>query len=164
MNEYGVFMEWICRWGNEVLGVKPVPLPLCSPEIPPKITWDPTRVSALTDRQPRLSVNIITVDDRWLSMEHRLNGSDGRKHVLSRCHFVHWESNLCCCREKPASVHIGCRKSCLLQLFESACLHTVSWRDQVHTPRDAITILPEAGHSFLSSFISKCRDITFRTS
>ena len=71
-----------------------------------------------TTGMTHLKVNIITFDERWLNVEHRLSGCDWRKHVLSQCHFVRLESNLCFRREKPARGHADCRKSCLLQLFD----------------------------------------------
>jgi hypothetical protein len=47
----GAPAEWYWRGKTEVLGGKPVPVPLCPPQIPHGLTWDRTRASAVTGRQ-----------------------------------------------------------------------------------------------------------------
>jgi hypothetical protein len=43
----GALVEWNWQGKTEVLGEKPVPVPLCPPQIPHKLTWDRTRASAV---------------------------------------------------------------------------------------------------------------------
>jgi hypothetical protein len=48
---HGAQVEWNWRGKPEVLGEKPVPLPLCPPEIPYGLTRDRTRASAVRGRR-----------------------------------------------------------------------------------------------------------------
>jgi hypothetical protein len=48
---HGAPVEWNWQGKTEVLGEKPVPLPLCPPQIPHGLTRDRTRASAVGGRQ-----------------------------------------------------------------------------------------------------------------
>lgn len=52
MNGYGASVErqWLRK--TEVLGEKPVPVPICPPQRPHALTWDWTLASPTTNRQP----------------------------------------------------------------------------------------------------------------
>jgi hypothetical protein len=47
----GAPVEWNCQRKTEVLGEKPVPVSLCPPQIPHRLTRDRTRASAVRGRQ-----------------------------------------------------------------------------------------------------------------
>jgi hypothetical protein len=51
MNEYGALVEWYWQGKTEVMGGKPVTVPLCPPQISHGLTWDGTLVSAVRGRQ-----------------------------------------------------------------------------------------------------------------
>jgi hypothetical protein len=51
MNEYGALVEWYWQGKTEVLGEKPVTVPLFPPQIWNEVAWDRTRFSAVWDRR-----------------------------------------------------------------------------------------------------------------
>jgi len=51
MNGYGALVEWYWQGETEVLGEKPVTVPLCPPPNSHVLNWDQDRVSALKGRR-----------------------------------------------------------------------------------------------------------------
>jgi len=50
-NERGTSVEWFCHGRADVLGEKPMPVPLCPPQISYGLARDRTRVSAVRGRR-----------------------------------------------------------------------------------------------------------------
>jgi hypothetical protein len=57
-------MEWQRQRTTEVLGQKPVPVPLCPPQISYEPTWDQTRAVAVKGRRLHLSLSNVTAFKR----------------------------------------------------------------------------------------------------
>jgi hypothetical protein len=51
IHEYGALMEWYWQGKTEELGEKPVPVPLCPPQIPHGLTRLRTQASAVGGRR-----------------------------------------------------------------------------------------------------------------
>jgi hypothetical protein len=51
MSEYGAWVKWQWQGKPEGLGGKPVPVPLCPPQIPHGLPWERTRAAAVRRRQ-----------------------------------------------------------------------------------------------------------------
>jgi len=61
MNGYGEMVEWYWQGKTEVLGVKPVTVTLCPPQIAHGLTWNWIWASSLTGRRLKTYINLNSV-------------------------------------------------------------------------------------------------------
>jgi hypothetical protein len=72
VSEYGTSVEWYWQWKTEGLREKPVPLPLCQPQIPRGLTRTRTQAPVVICRRPTNRLGHGTAKHRvtyWLSKQ-----------------------------------------------------------------------------------------------
>ena len=84
MNEHGAMVEWYWQGKIEVLGEKPVPVLVCTPQIPNVHAWDRTRV--FTKRVQRLLAS-VTPRSLTITLALRPHESNWRREQKSPPNF-----------------------------------------------------------------------------